>query len=534
MLSTQELKINYKQIPDRIREYFGSRVATAEEDHWRHDLLSQTMLVRDDDGYYRPAHKSLVEFFSAYKLAATIGALKEEYVEAAAKHANVDRSLKPAEQQWSVYFRATGGVGEVLAPLARFAKDSRDELAKTWDLVSLDDATSEFILLMCGQPALLDYVKNQNSTDEIEGRLAARALQVAAFPGDLHGGDLAGAIITDCHLRECNLGNVDLSNSSWLEGSIGRVSFDRASLRGVCFRNITFVDVTFRNADLSDSRFEENVPFYFNIVGGIWCTRDHKEILLVVLVDGRFIAITPEALVVQTLAPVNLNDQELTSEELAIWLVVKSDTLYLDGLGYVSLDHNAWHWNLDWRFRELAPGLKSEFSEWDDAGGDVQMLDFEVTVETTKQVLLSLKLHDTTNFSSADTVLRAMAVSKNGKQAAVIHGSFGEMETASIRSGDCDPGIPLHGFRGVKLERELPNTTDHRGAAFSPSGKILAVKEQANIVGFWRTDNGECLGRVVFHPAAHGCVVGGATGLPADFVTANSGENDGWIVEASS
>jgi hypothetical protein len=39
-------KINYKQIPDRIREYFGPRVATAEEDQWRHDLLSQTMLVR--------------------------------------------------------------------------------------------------------------------------------------------------------------------------------------------------------------------------------------------------------------------------------------------------------------------------------------------------------------------------------------------------------------------------------------------------------------------------------------------------------
>src|SRR5215212_2994764 len=140
MLSTKELKINYKQIPDRIREYFGPRVARAEEDHWRHDLLSQTMLVRDDDGYYRPAHKSLVEFFSAYKLAAAIGALKEEYVEAAAKHANVNRKLEQVEQQWSVYFRATGGAGQVLAPLARFAKDSRDELEKTWARVSLDYA----------------------------------------------------------------------------------------------------------------------------------------------------------------------------------------------------------------------------------------------------------------------------------------------------------------------------------------------------------------------------------------------------------
>src|SRR6185369_14949605 len=280
MLSTRELKIHYKQIPDRIREYFGSRVATAEEDHWRHDLLSQTMLVRDDDGYYRPAHKSLVEFFSAYKLAAAIGALKEEYVEAAGKHANVNRNLQPAEQQWSVYFRATGDEGQVLAPLARFVKESPEELEKTWAWVFLDDATSEFIFLLCGQSALLHYVKNQTSSDVSEGKVAARALEVASFSGDLHGADLAGAIVSDCRLRNCNLSNIDLSRSSLVGGSFGRVSFDHASLRGASFRGITFIDVTLRDADLSDSNFEIN-PHFVNIIGGIWCTNGDKEILLV-------------------------------------------------------------------------------------------------------------------------------------------------------------------------------------------------------------------------------------------------------------
>jgi hypothetical protein len=113
----------------------------------------------DDDGHYRPAHKSLIEFFSAYKLAAAIGALKDEYVEAAGKHANVNRNLQPAGQQWSVYFRGTGGEGQVLPPLARFAKESAEELGKTWAQVELDDATSEFIFLLCGQSVLLRYVK---------------------------------------------------------------------------------------------------------------------------------------------------------------------------------------------------------------------------------------------------------------------------------------------------------------------------------------------------------------------------------------
>ena len=341
MLSTRELKINYKQIPDRIREYFGPRVATAEEDHWRHDLLSQTMLVRDDDGYYRPAHKSLIEFFSAYKLAAAIGALKEEYVEAAGKHANVDTNLQPAEQQWSVYFRATGGEGQVLAPLARFAKESTGELEKTWARVELDDATREFIFLLCGQSALLLYVKNQTSSHEIEGKVAARALNVAAFSGDLRGTDLAGAIVSGCHLHNCNLSNTDLSNSSWFESSFDLVSFDYASLREASFSDVTFVNSTFRDADLSASNFE--VSHYTGIIiGCIWCTSNDKEILFVVLRDQRLIAISPETLEVQALIQPNLDDQKRTSEEWAAWLLELVGPLDVSGIGQVTFESNGW------------------------------------------------------------------------------------------------------------------------------------------------------------------------------------------------
>jgi len=89
--------------------------------------------------------------------------------------------------------------------------------------------------LMCVQNTLLHYVKNQTSSDEIASKVAARALEVAAFSGDLHGADLAGAIVKGCYLRNCNLSNVDLSRSSWLETSFGRISFDNASLRGASF-----------------------------------------------------------------------------------------------------------------------------------------------------------------------------------------------------------------------------------------------------------------------------------------------------------
>ncbi len=533
MLSTRELKINYKQIPDRIREYFGPRVATAEEDHWRHDLLSQTMLVRDDDGYYRPAHKSLIEFFSAYKLAAAIGALKEEYVEAAAKHANVNRNLEPAEQRWSVYFRATGGEGQVLAPLARFAKESTEELGKTWAQVVLDNATREFIFLMCGQSTLLHFVKNQTSFNEIESSTAGRALGVAAFSGNLYGADLAGAIVRHCDLRNCNLSNADLSRSSWSIGTLGRVSFDQASFRGASFRGVTFTDSTLRDADLSESRFEVN-PHYININGGIWCASGDKEILLIVLVDGRFIAITPKTLEVQALAQPSPTDQQPTSQTLTSWLLELSNRLDLGAdLGYVSLDRNGWNRG-DWRDWELADGLKSTLTTSYAAGGEVEILDIEVRVEATQQVLLHQRMHDTTDLFSAKTILRAMALSKNGKQLAVISGNFDEVEIASIRIGNSAQGIPLRDFRGDTIDRLLSHTTDYRGAAFSSSGKILAVCERQNVVGFWRTSDGKCMGRVVFQTAARGCVLDGATGLPPEFVLANSDGKDGWIVEPSS
>jgi len=73
--------------------------------------------------------------------------------------------------------------------------------------------------------------------------------------------------------------------------------------------------------------------------------------------------------------------------------------------------------------------------------------------------------------------------------------------------------------------------TYHRGARFSSSGNILAICERQNVIGFWRTSDGECMGRVIFQTAARGCVLDGATGLPPEFVMANADGKDGWIVE---
>ena len=78
MIKTNDLRIHYKSIPDRISNYFGSRIRDQHElDVWDYDLRSQTMLHRDSDGYYEFAHKSLAEFFAALKLTCELTAVSE-------------------------------------------------------------------------------------------------------------------------------------------------------------------------------------------------------------------------------------------------------------------------------------------------------------------------------------------------------------------------------------------------------------------------------------------------------------------------
>ena len=215
--------------------------------------------------------------------------------------------------------------------------------------------------------------------------------------------------------------------------------------------------MSFRRADLSNSSFEETGPFYVTIICGIWCTSGDKEILLVALVDGRFLAVTPDTLTVQSLAQPNLKDHELPIHDLTLALFELSNTLDLGGaLGQVYFDRNGWHKDRDWKNRELVDGQKTKFAESTTSGGVVAILDIEVPDESTQQVLLNVRLHDTTDFSPPNTVLRAMAISKNGKQLAVVHGTFDDVETASIRSGNEVQGIPLRDFRGRTLRKKLP------------------------------------------------------------------------------
>ena len=82
MLSTDKMSLNYKEFPDQIRRCFGQAVVEQKDlDHWHYDMMGQTMLIRNADGDYYPAHRSLLEFFVSYKLGRELGILAADFQE---------------------------------------------------------------------------------------------------------------------------------------------------------------------------------------------------------------------------------------------------------------------------------------------------------------------------------------------------------------------------------------------------------------------------------------------------------------------
>ncbi|MBD2444955.1 hypothetical protein H6G25_17540 [Dolichospermum sp. FACHB-1091] len=82
MLSNDKMSLNYKEFPDLIRSYFSETVQEQKDlDHWHYDMMGQTMLIRNADGDYYPAHRSLLEFFVSYKLGRELGILAADFQE---------------------------------------------------------------------------------------------------------------------------------------------------------------------------------------------------------------------------------------------------------------------------------------------------------------------------------------------------------------------------------------------------------------------------------------------------------------------
>lgn len=253
MLSRDEMKLNYRLMPDRIREYFGGVVATERDlDHWHYDMMGQTMLIRNSEGDYFPAHRSLLEFFVAYKIVAELGLLADEYLETLNEGRDPASSCAPS---WDSLF-APSNVEERRSFVARLTPVDIEQLGKTLGSGLLTRTTIAMMVAMLETIAdesiarLIDIIQatspeSHRNVAILGGNCATLAVNIRADA--LSGVDLSGTSVVDA-MFDMGLGGAFL----------GKTNFNNSNCSGSDFERATLVGASFRGADLTGA---ENIGY---------------------------------------------------------------------------------------------------------------------------------------------------------------------------------------------------------------------------------------------------------------------------------
>ncbi|MBE8969540.1 NACHT domain-containing protein [Nostocales cyanobacterium LEGE 12452] len=252
MLSNDQISLNYRLFPERIRRLFGSNVQEEKDlDYWHYDMMAQAMLVRNADGDYTPAHRSLLEFFVAYKFAAELGGLASDFTELAKAQSGFDSSATPVDYTWSSYFSRQGS-SEAMpaatplgnAPLRHFRSECFDKLRATFGKAPVTKAIMDLlvpmldiyspILVLPQNPIIKILEATRGKTEEEVGYVGGNAttLLIRVDKAALESIDLShtvirGADFSNASLRDVNFAGANLTGSVFTKilGSVRSVGF---------------------------------------------------------------------------------------------------------------------------------------------------------------------------------------------------------------------------------------------------------------------------------------------------------------------
>jgi predicted NACHT family NTPase len=196
-------------------------------DHWHYDMMAQTMLIRNANGDYTPAHRSLLEFFVAYKFAAELGVLASDFTELAQAQSFLDSSAAPVDYAWSEYFSRQlndSGVSMTIPLLRGFMSESLEKLRETFGKVTLTKTVLDLLVPMVDVENIERIIKviertRGKSEDEV-GYVGGNAatLGVKVDSTMLEGRNLSGAVIkgadfSNASLRDANFTFTKLDKS---------------------------------------------------------------------------------------------------------------------------------------------------------------------------------------------------------------------------------------------------------------------------------------------------------------------------------
>lgn len=193
MLSSDRMSLNYREFPDRIRRCFGEAVQEQNDlDHWHYDMMGQTMLIRNEFGDYYPAHRSLSEFFAAYKLAAELDILAPDFAEIG------DLSRFNQNGDWyDIFGKAplAKAVIDLILPMIETGQKTKDKLL---DIIKWTQGKSRDVAGFAGGNAATLLVKLDPFALEYQELSCAMILGGDFTKASLRSVDFAGATLEEC------------------------------------------------------------------------------------------------------------------------------------------------------------------------------------------------------------------------------------------------------------------------------------------------------------------------------------------------
>jgi len=233
MLSTDRMSINYREFPSRIRQLFGAAVEEEKDlDHWQYDMMGQTMLIRNAEGDYAPAHRSLLEFFVAYKFAAELGVLAKDFIDPIHSSDKTVSNTDKGEYTWAQYCLLQPKEEQLSAQrslcINQFVPESIKSLSASVGNTLLTKAVLDLIAPMLSEDErtektlLSTILKTRDKHEEEVGYLCGNITRILVDRNPL--------ALENCDLSSCTIVGADFSTAS-----LRNTSFSNALVKDSIF-----------------------------------------------------------------------------------------------------------------------------------------------------------------------------------------------------------------------------------------------------------------------------------------------------------
>ncbi|MEG4289947.1 NACHT domain-containing protein [Microcoleus sp. C2C3] len=550
MLSTDQMSINYRGFPDRIRSLFGSIVQEEKDlDHWHYDMMGQTMLIRNADGDYTPAHRSLLEFFVAYKFAAELGVLAADFTELVAPEQScVNPDAEPRSYTWSNYCRLQAqkrNNNELIAPLKGFVAEDLGQLLQSFGQAPLTKAVMDLLLPMLDAifPPLL-----RGAGGDRDGASQERSPQPPLTRGALEKSPLLEIIEATRGKTESEVGYVGGNATTLLlkkdKTALEGKDLSSAVILGADFTKATLRHVNFAEANLANSAFTKIFGSVRSVIfspdGKLLATGDSDGVVrLCEASSGKeILTCKGHTNVVESVA-FSPDGEILASgsydKTIKLWDVKSGECLkvlhgHTESVMFVTFNPD--------RNILASGGFDGTIRLWDIHTGEcLQILQdhtkvvFSVAFHPAGEMLASGSGDETLRLWNVDTGECLKTLQGHTKNVfSVAFDSAGEI----LASGSADKTVRLWNIGSGECLKTLEGHLGQvRSVAFSPNGEILASGSYDQTAKLWDIRTGECLntlqghcnqvGSVAFHPAGE-ILVSGSYDQTLRLWAINSGE----------